>query len=115
MGICATVKELAKAVQSIAQDGNPNVQLSIEILSLMPLYAEARELGAWEQAYQAISSQEHNQSNVEMLLDAIFEFGRFNLYGAFRKEATNQEYRILVSKLEQHGIRPVHSPEIDNW
>ena len=86
MGVCALVKEFAEAVGHVKQPREPQHRLAIELLRLMPLYAELRCLDCWESAFpHSIDSKE---GEIDKLLNEIFEFGGGNLYCAFDVDRT---------------------------
>jgi len=115
MGICATVKDLAEAIEKSKLDVHAQHRHQIEILSDMQRYADARDLGNWESTFQSTLDELDDQSEVGLLLWEIFELGRFNLYAAFNPVGTQYEYETLKKLLLQHGVRidTVHSN--DDW
>jgi hypothetical protein len=119
MGVCAVVKQFAEAVAHTKQPHQWRHKLLIEILKLMPLYAKIKHLGAWEYAFQQVSSQVSNKEtlNTEIgeLLLAIYEFGRFNLYAAFDQEGTDRELAALVDLLQRGGVYVGNVSDVTDW
>jgi hypothetical protein len=49
------------------------------------------------------------------LVEEVFEFGRFNVYGAFQAEETAHEFRRLVVRLSQHGVVLNEHQDVSEW
>lgn len=115
MGICTTVRELAAAVEKSKSVVLPKHCVQIDLLRRMQQFADARDLGDWEARFQSTVGECEDQSEVGLLIWEIFEFGRFNLYGAFRPLETNHEYEILKSFLSMHGVKVDANHNNEDW
>jgi hypothetical protein len=115
MGVCAVVKEFAEAVSYVKQPQEWRCKLAIELLRLMPLYAKVGDLSAWEAAFQNALQTVDTTKEVGKLLLAIFEFGRYNLYGAFNVEDTSRELSSLVDLLTRSGVYVNRPGRIMGW
>lgn len=71
----------------------------------MQLYAEIRDLTAWEQAFQAVIPADVEESGTDGLLVAIFEFGCFNMHGAFERPGTARELARVLGSWAASGCR----------
>ena len=103
MLVSHAVQAIADTIGASRRAILPHQQARIELLRLMPTYAEARDLGAWEAAYKDVSSPESDTA-FDLLLDAVFEFGEYNLYCAFDHTGTKQLYLRLARQLRDAGI-----------
>src|SRR5579884_2495519 len=103
MGVCETVKSLAEAVAKAKALEKPRHRLLVEILRLMPLYRDIGDLSAWESAIHGALGQD-DESEVGQLLWEVFEFGTYNMYGAFDAEGTAEVFRHLSQWMAQRGV-----------
>lgn len=103
MRISTTVQTIAEALDASSTALSPSQQTRIGLLRLMPAYAEVRDLGAWEQAYQGVPTSDA-ETDFGHLLDAVFEFGGYNLYCAFDLAGTRGLYACLSERLCRAGI-----------
>src|SRR5687767_14405314 len=72
MGLCQLILALANATATAKAPLPVRHRLLIEILRLMPLYAEAiRNLTSWENAYQNAHPNWPDESEVGELLDKV--------------------------------------------
>lgn len=115
MGICVTVKDLAEAIEKTKPVLLSNHGLQIDLLRQMQQYADAKDLGEWEARFQRTVDDEDDQTEVGSLLVALFEFARFNLYGAFRQVETNHEYETLKNLFSIHGVRIDAIHDNEDW
>ena len=115
MGVTNTVKDLAEAVSLSKRFQDPRHKLQVEILQAMPQYAQIRDLGAWEAAFQKTLPEPDDLSEISLLLYAIFEFGQFNLYGKFQPVETIHQYALLREHLTKHGVQVQNNPSLGDW
>lgn len=84
-------------------------------------WAEKRHLETWESdACSAIPHplwSEEKEYHLLVLAHEVFEFGQYNLYGAFDEEGTIEEYDKLFEKFAEHDIELVPSRLLgfDGW
>jgi hypothetical protein len=115
MGVAETVKELAESVAHAKMPTHPRHRLLVELLRLMPLYRDINGLCAWEAAFKGAMEWQDDESEVGQLLWDVFEFGGYNMYGAFDAEGTLQEFRGLASRLSERGVRVREPQGLDGW
>ena len=115
MGVCETVQVLAEAVALAKQPVEARYRLLIEILRLMPLYRDIRDLSAWESAFQAALAPCEDESEMGNVLAELFDFGRHNRYGAFDQAGTLFCYASFARWLTEHGVPAPDSPDLSRW
>ena len=95
MSVSETVRTIAEILEShhVSTDGRDNLLLGI--LKLMPLYRDVKGLDLWESAFLK-ALDDLNEANINPIIWELFEFGRFNLYGAFDQDATLKELNKLL-------------------
>jgi hypothetical protein len=111
-GVCQVVSRLGTEVIERCPMPSPGQQLTAILLVAMPQYAAAGDLAAWENAVGHVLPQTPNGITDE-LLDAIYEFGRFNLYARFDPPGTARELAALIDKFTAEGVAvdpPPHAP-----
>lgn len=115
MGVCVTVKSLAESVSTVKTPEDSRHRILVEILRLMPLYRDIFGLVAWESAFRGALAEEDDDSEVGQILYEVFDFGTFNMYGAFDADGTAQEFERVSAWLRQGGV-PVLQPQgIADW
>jgi hypothetical protein len=102
MGVSVAVREMANAVAATFDD--PTVRSVASVLAEMPDWSQQRRLDVWEQRSQDALANVDTRAVPMNLLDEIFEFGAFNLYGAFDVAATTRNYRQLIETLSRHSV-----------
>ena len=113
MRVCPTIQAIAEAIIATRQELSPEQKARVEMLRLMPHYAEAKDLGTWEWTYKE-SSPLGTDAELDGLIDAVFGFGEHNLYCAFDPTGTNRLYYNLSSQLRRMGIAyPEHGEFTD--
>jgi len=83
----------------------------------MPEWCRQNRLDLWETGVQQ-STWPHRSAENEVLcdlLDAVFAFGQYNLYGAFNPSGTQLEYDNLVVLLSNHGLLLEEHSFITEW
>lgn len=103
MLISTTVQMIAEAIAASRLTLSASQQARINVLRSLPSYTEAKDLGAWDEAYGQPPSSEPN-TTLDLLLDEVFEFGRYNLYCAFDSRGTKRVYLQLARQLRQIGV-----------
>lgn len=117
MGLCDTVKILADALLEKIPEERRKLRVAVAEIGDMSSYKEQRDLGQWETEcnstfYDCASDPWFDQSeearareDVHLFLaDELYEFGRYNLYGAYMREQTKREYQALRTKFISAGI-----------
>jgi hypothetical protein len=102
MGVSVAVREMANAVAAMFDD--PTVRSVASVLAEMPDWSQQRHLDVWEQRSQDALANVDTKEVPMNLLDEIFEFGAFNLYGAFDVAGTTRNYRQLIETLSKHSV-----------
>jgi len=115
MGVTATVKALAETVAHAKGVVLPRHHLSVELLRLMPLYAEIDDLTSWDEAYRGVLTEADDDSEVGKLLNRIFDFACTCFYGAFDAAAYLRDYEQLSEVFHASGISLAKSPDLSDW
>jgi hypothetical protein len=115
MGVCSAVREAALAIDAAFGDDDPRVRPAAHALASMPDWLKQRRLDLWEAHFQELVPVTTDQSLPMSLLDEVFEFGRFNLYGAFQAEKTVKEFRKLVVRLSEYGVTLDEQQSVSEW
>jgi hypothetical protein len=115
VGVCETVKALAEAIAQAKAPQEARHRLMVEILRLMPLYRDIHDLTAWESAFQGALHGQDDDSEVGHLLWELFEFGRYNMYGAFDAPGTAKEFASLAKLLTRGDVPVPQSPGLTGW
>src|SRR4051794_26179788 len=108
MRICTTVKAIAEAIARSHQPLSPSQEACVNVLRWMPLY---KDLSLWEDEYGRPPSFEPD-GTLDLLLDEVFEFGRYNLNCKFDPMGTKRLYTELSKRLRSAGI---DCPAIDDF
>lgn len=114
MGVCEVVATLADAVAVAHRPLHRRHDLMVHVLRSAPVYREAARLDAWEAAYQD-AAREREASPVDDLLEAIYEFGRYNMYGQFDGLRTREQFARLRHRFATQGILTPVSPDLSDW
>ena len=115
MGVCSVVREAALAIDAAFGDDDPRVRSATQALASMPDWLEQRRLDLWEEHVQDVLPATDQSSLPMRLVEEVFEFGRFNLYGAFQAERTAQEFSRLVVQLSEHGVELDEHQHVSEW
>lgn len=110
LGIADVVVVLGEAVAAARAPLLPHEQWLRDALCAMPQHRAAGDLGAWKEAYQTAVPDSDTPTRTETLLDAVFDFGRCNLYGAFDLARTASEFKQVVDALREQGVGILHLP-----
>ncbi len=108
MRISTTVRTIAEAIAARMPTMSPSQQARVYVLCSMPTYTD---LGAWEEAYGQPPSDEP-ETPLDLLLDSVFEFGRYNMYCRFDPAGTKRVYSELFEQLHRAGI---DCPEVGDF
>ena len=116
MGVADVVRTVAKAVARVTNPTDPLHRIRLRILQLMPDYRDIHMLVAWESAFKG-AGPDTDQSEVGRLLQEVFDFGMFNMYGQFDGPGTVSAFRQLSDWLAGRGVVvPVPEPrELSKW
>jgi ABC-type cobalamin transport system ATPase subunit len=115
MGVCSVVREAALAIDAAFGGDDPRVRSAAQSVASMPHWSEQRRLDLWEEHVEEVVQVTDQSSLAMRLLEEVCEFGRFNLYGAFRAEETAQEFRRLAARLSQHGVMLTEHDDVSEW
>lgn len=118
MGECTTVKALAEALRDAREPQDPKQQLIIEILRLMPMYLAIRDLSQWEAALQGVGMSKgvpNVHDEVDQAIDAINDFGGYNLYSLFQPDKTERELEEVIAFLETMGVAYTGPRDVRDW
>lgn len=115
MGVCDTVCMVAERLLEAKMPRDPRHRLQAEILRLMPLYRDIVGLTDWESAFQSVLPEIEDCSEIAELLYEIFEFGRDNMYAAFRAQHTAKYFVELSDRFRRSGIVLDGHQELDGW
>jgi hypothetical protein len=115
MGVCSAVREMALAIDAAFGRDDPRVGSVVQALESMPSWFEQRRLDQWEEEVTGVLPAEDQSSLPISLLVAVFEFGRFNLYGAFQPEKTSAEFRTLTARLSKLGLVLDDHQSVSDW
>jgi hypothetical protein len=115
MGVCSAVCEAALAIDAAFGDDDPRVRPAAHALASMPDWLEQRRLDEWEAHVHEVVPVTTDQGLPMSLLNEVFEFGRFNLYGAFQAEKTVNEFRKLIVRLSEHGVTLDEHQSVSGW
>src|SRR5438105_14382386 len=116
MGVCDVVAQLADAISASKNPLTARQALLVHLLRAMPMYRDIRRLDCWEAAIlNAHAIADDEPSGTARLLQAIFEFGPYNLYAAFDESGTRGEFSGLGRELAAAGISPPLDPDLRDW
>lgn len=104
MGVCAAVRGMALAIDAAFAESDARVTPAAEAVASMPEWLTKGRLDLWEKRVEQVLSEQHPDGSPLRLLDEVFEFGRFNLYGAFQAKETAEQFRRLIDRLSRHGL-----------
>lgn len=115
MGIAQTTRVLAEAVQNHLHPTEPRHVLVLELLRLMPLYLDFRDLAAWDRACLEVIGEE--TSEVDRLLSSIYDFATTNLYAAIHPKYTRDAYQEVLGAFARHRVPAPILPAdaLDDW
>ncbi len=114
MGVCEFVGSLADAVAATQGGISGWHNLLLHILRSAPIYRDAGRLDAWDEAFRHARGAAESSHLLE-LIDAIFDLGSYNMFGAFDTSGTQQEYERLVQKFQAAGILVPNTPVFSGW
>lgn len=113
MSISSTVATLARALASRVED--PALAAHVATLAEMPRYVADARLDLWEEAVMPLRSGA-GQGPAHAAALAIFELGRFNLYGEIEEETTLEYYADAVKAMHAAGATPPSErPDFTDW
>ncbi len=113
MSISATVGALAGALSARVED--PALAAHVATLAEMPRYVADARLDLWEQALMPLRS-EAGQGPTHAAALAIFELGRFNLYGEIEEKTTHEYYADAAKAMTAAGATPPSErPDLSDW
>lgn len=113
MSISSTVAELARALAVRVED--EGLKGHVERLAEMPRYVADARLDLWEEALGPLRS-EAGKGPMHDAAIAIFELGRFNLYGEIEEETTHEYYVDAVKAVGAAGAAaPSGEPDFSDW
>ncbi len=116
MGICNTVEAFSSALSQEVMIEDPRHKLQLEILKLMPLYRDIRDLSQWESAFTETLEEAEDESTVGEIIYAIFDFGRCNMYCAFSEDNAIREFSSLKALVEKKSLFiTVENPDLSCW
>jgi len=115
MGVCAAVREAALAINAAFADHDLASRPAARELASITDWFEQRRLDEWEARVQVVLPVTSDQSLPISLLNEVFEFGRFNLCGAFQAEKTAEEFRKLIVRLSEHGLMIDEHQSVSEW
>ena len=118
VGVCDTVQALADLLRPATPLADAALALLLSILWQMPMYRDLRALDLWEHAYSEAWARMDKQvpRGVALdLIDAAFEFGRYNLYGAFDADGTTREFSVLRKQFNAAGVDCPLTPQLTDW
>jgi len=117
MGVCDIVRESSLVIEAAYSDQCPDVVPLTQALASMPELYRQNRLDLWEKAVQQSTWPDRSAENEALcdLLDAVFAFGQYNLYGAFIPSRTKIEYDNLVALFSHHGLLLAKRPFIVQW
>lgn len=81
----------------------------LRVISSIDIYLEKKRLDEWENEVRSITIDKSTRLNPMnrkyiTLIDAIFEFGSYNLYCAFKASKTRKEFKKLLKLFSKYGI-----------
>jgi sugar phosphate isomerase/epimerase len=113
MSISSTVAALARALSSQIED--PALRAHLATLEEMPRYVAEARLDLWEVALMPLRS-DAVQGPAHAAALAIFELGRFNLYGEIEEETTHEYYADAIKAMQAAGATPPgEHPDLADW
>jgi hypothetical protein len=112
--MCEVVSSLAEAVVATQSNRSGWHNLLLHILRAAPIYRDAGRLDAWDEAFRYARGKADSSHLVEFI-DAIHDFGTYNMYGAFDAPGTRQEYERLVQKFRAAGISTPEAADLSDW
>lgn len=123
MGICTKVHDLAEVVLTSKHKISSSQNIQLQILKLLPAYFEYRRLDAWEFVFQNALGPEESEvgvqkkpDEVDRLIAALFELGRFNMYSAFEAEMTWEYTQTLIQNFSDSGLTvDISQADCENW
>jgi hypothetical protein len=114
LGLCEVVGSLADSVEEAQGNLSGWHNLLLHILRSASIYRDAGRLDAWDEAFRYARGDTESSHLVE-LIDAIYDLGSYNMYGAFDVPGTQQEYERLVQKFQEAGIPTPETPGLSGW
>lgn len=115
MGVCLAVGELALAVDAAYGD-DPQVRSIALALASMPSWLKHRRLDLWESRVQDAFADADIAAVPMSLLEAIFDFGAFNLYGKFDADQTARNLlRSVMELCTHHGSKVSAAQSVSIW
>jgi hypothetical protein len=116
MSVSRTVVALADLIEARLPVESARERLQLQILRLMPLYVQIRDLPAWESAFTAVMDKnDPPEGTGAWVLGEVFDFGRWNLYAAFEEAAAKRDYADMRAELRRVGIEVPESSRLDEW
>ena len=104
MKVSIIVRELAEAIIAAREVSSARHRLLLELLRLLPLYAEVGNLFSWDKAYDGAESKERDTSETGRLIAALYNFATVTFYGAFQADVQMSEYESICKTLQSAGI-----------
>lgn len=121
MSICSVVVALTDVIASqCAPLSKWESELGHE-LRLMPQRLEEGDLGWWDARFLHVwfhgpEEEKAGEASAAHLFSVVFDFGRFNLYGAFDPIETQREYeRVLTCLNEALGTALISDEDVSVW
>ncbi len=108
------VRELALAVDAAYGD-DPQVRAIAVALASMPSWHEQRRLDLWENHVQDDFADAALTTVPISVLEAIFAFGAFNLYGRFDAGQTARNLRSVAKLCTSHGLKVNAAQSVSTW
>ncbi len=116
MSVSLTVVALADLIEERLSIESARDRLQLQILRLMPLYVQIRDLVAWESAFTAVMNEADSpEGSTAWVLEHVFDFGRGNMYGVFEEATARTDYAFMQAELLRAGIPVPDSLELDEW
>lgn len=114
MSVCEAVRELALAVDAAYGD-DPEVRSIALALASMPSWLQHRRLDLWESHVQDAFAEADMATVPMSLLEAIFDFGTFNLYTKFDADGTARNLRSVIDLCAHHGLKVGVAQLVSIW
>jgi hypothetical protein len=116
MSVSRTVAVRADLIERRLPLEGARERLQLQLLRVMPLYVQIRDLVAWESAFTAVMVEEDAPEGSDAwVLEHVFDFGRGNMYGAFHEATANGDYAYMRAELRKAGIEVPASPDLHEW
>ncbi len=112
MTVSSITRELAEAILAARPSPTPRQRLLIELLCLLPLYEEIGNVATWDKAYHDAMPREDNTSEIDRLIEAVYDFATVPFYGAFEAEVALSAYESTCRFLRSEGIT---CPAVDGY